>query len=369
MLKNTRLIHTLAVFALACLLAPVGLAGCIAAPSDGPRDAAAWDGRSFEATHFALDTVCTIRVYDEADEPVIDECFDLIDSLEARLSRTVEGSDVWRIDHAYDGRDDSAGYAYTAVSEETVYLIEIARTLSEATDGTYDITIAPVSGLWDFTSGEGHVPDPEALEEAVSHVDYTQISTGLLTTSDGDGETWEVSLSDPEAAVDLGSIAKGYIADRVCALLRQRGVENALVNLGGNISVIGSKPDGSGYTIGVQEPFGELTEYIGSSVVSDLSVVTTGVYERCFSENGVLYHHILDPRTGYPCRNGLYSVTVFGPEAALCDGLSTACFTQGLEGGLALIEKYDGYHAVFLDEEGTLTYSPGFLETIGFTLN
>ncbi|MBQ1331439.1 MAG: FAD:protein FMN transferase [Lachnospiraceae bacterium] len=358
----------------ACLCLTSALAGCSSAPSgetDGSGGGSARSGETFEDTHFALDTVCTIRVYDAADEPVIDECFDLIDSYEALLSRTAEGSDVWRINHAYDGRTENPDdpYAYTQVSDDTAYLIGLACELSDATDGAYDVTIAPVSELWDFSSGEGHVPDAEALAEAVAHVDYRLIRTDLLTTPDGDGGTFEVSLDDPEAGIDLGSIAKGYIADRVCALLRERGVENALVNLGGNISVIGSKPDGSGYAIGIQEPFADHSSYIGYSVISDLSAVTTGIYERCFEEDGVLYHHILDPRTGYPFDNGLVSVTVFGPEAAFCDALSTACFTQGPADGAALVESFGGYYAVFIDGDGTLYYSDGFLENIGLELN
>ena len=363
-----------------CLCLPCVLAGCTPAPSGGTDEtstespvpagtngSATWSGETFEDTHFALDTVCSVRVYDADDEPVIAECFDLIDTLEAELSRTVDGSDVWRLNHAYDDLDEAYDYAYTQVSSDTTYLIEIAQALSEASDGAYDITIAPASVLWDFSSGEGQVPDAEALAEAVSHVDYRQITTSILTTPDGDGETWEVSLEDPQAAIDLGSIAKGYIADRVCALLRERGVENALVNLGGNISVIGAKPDGSGYSIGIQKPFSDHSDYLGYSVISDLSAVTTGIYERCFEEDGVLYHHILDPRTGYPYQNGLVSVTVFGPAAAYCDGLSTACFCSGLEGGMSLLEKYDGYYAVFVDEEGELHFSEGFEEAIGYT--
>lgn len=154
-----------------------------------------------------------------------------------------------------------------------------------------------------------------------------------------------------QAGIDLGAIAKGYIADQVKTYLKKQGIKHAIINLGGNVDVIGTKPDGSKYNIGIQKPFDESGEAITSVQLKDQTVVTSGIYERYFKKNGKLYHHILDPRTGYPCENNLYSVSIITDSSTKADALSTTCFLLGYEKGMELIQSMDGVEAIFITDD------------------
>lgn len=295
-------------------------------------------------TEFYLDTVVTLTVYETEDKSILQDAFSLIADYESMLSRIREGSDIWNINH-------SAGTP-TKVSAETISLLQTALNYCELSDGAFDITIAPVTDLWDFHGeGSGNVPDQEQLAEALSHVNYNNVKiTGNMVT-----------LSDPRAAIDLGAIAKGYIGDRVKDFLLSKGITSGMINLGGNVLVIGEKPDGSLWKIGIRKPFSEDGSEL-SAVVSaaDQSVVTSGTYERYFIKDNTLYHHILNTQTGYPARTGLSSVSILSDGSAKGDALSTICFLLGPEKGMDLIEKTDGVEALFITEEGELLYSSGF---------
>ncbi len=294
-------------------------------------------------TGFYLDTVITITLYGTEDESLIEGAFSVISEHEKLLSRTMEGSDVWEVNH-------SKGEP-TEVSTETAWLIDQALTIAELTDGAFDITIAPLIELWDITNNPGVLPSDEDIEEALKHVDYRAVNL--------DGTT--VTLSDPEAEIDLGGIAKGYIADCAKDYLVGEGVEHALLNLGGDILAVGAKEDGSDFRVGIQTPFGEST-YDLSAVVecADTSVVTSGTYERYFELDGRIYHHILDPDTGAPTDNGLTSVTITSKTSTEGDALSTACFVLGLDKGMELVESMDGIEALFMDEDLNQYPSSGF---------
>ena len=176
-----------------------------------------------------------------------------------------------------------------------------------------------------------------------------------------------VRLADPGAAVDLGGVAKGYIADRITDLLEEKGVSSAVINLGGNVAVLGSKEDGSPWNIGIERPYSDRTEVIGSLEAIDATVVTSGTYERKFEENGVLYHHVLDPATGYPAQTDLESVTITAKRgnSAFCDGLSTVCLISGMEKAQALVrelqEKYPEMEleAAFIDKDDDMVQTDG----------
>ena len=287
-------------------------------------------------SEFALDTLCTVTLYEPAAPEVLDEAFQLIASEEALLSRTVEGSDVWRINHA-------AGAPVT-VSADTVELIALGLEYSELSGGVFDITVGRLTELWDF-GGADHVPDADELPAALDSIDYH----GLTLSGN------EVAISDPEARLELGAIAKGYIADRVAELLRDSGVESAVIDLGGNVVTMGQKPDGEAWKIGVQQPFGrERSELIGIiKVEGGLSLVTSGIYERNFEQDGVLYHHILDPRTGFPAETDVIGVTVVSHSSARGDALSTVCLLLGMDEGSRLLEAADDVlGAVWVDSAG-----------------
>ncbi|MDD7077478.1 MAG: FAD:protein FMN transferase, partial [Lachnospiraceae bacterium] len=241
---------------------------------------------------FYFDTVVEIKLNGTEDESILKECFDLMAEYESLLSRTREGSDVWKINH-------SAGTP-VSVSEDTVSLIRLARKYYDLSDGAFDITIAPYVTLWDFQNNPGTIPTKDELTAASKHVGFENVQVS--------GNT--VTLADPETQIDLGGIAKGFIADRLKEYLTKEGIESAWINLGGNVLTIGMKPDKSPWKIGIRKPFGAATETAAVISVSGKSVVTSGTYERYFEKDGTIYHHILQPMTGQPVQNHLYSVTI-----------------------------------------------------------
>ena len=168
-----------------------------------------------------------------------------------------------------------------------------------------------------------------------------------------------LTFLSPDTSIDLGAIAKGYIADRMKEQLLEAGAKSAIINLGGNVLCVGSLPDGAPFRIGLQMPFADYEETFETLGISDLSVVTSGVYERSFTVDGTLYHHILNPKTGYPYDNGLIAVTILSGESVDGDGLSTTCFSLGLEEGLKLAESLEGVEACFIDSDYRVHYTSG----------
>ena len=298
-------------------------------------------------TGFYLDTVVQITLYDTDGHNScienIQECFEIIDRYEHLFSATIEGSDIWNINH-------SSGNPVT-VSDATISLLQTALFYSELSDGRVDLTVLPLSELWDFGSeGNSHRPSDDAIKGAVSHIDYHTVCIDANT----------VTLSDPEAAVDLGFIAKGYIADRLKEYLLEQGLESACISLGGNLITIGTKPGGQPYRIGIQKPFAAEGEIITAIEVTDASVVSSGVYERYFYEDDVLYHHLLDTSNGYPADNNIAGVTILAPSSVDADALSTTCFFLGIDKGMELIESLDDTEALFITMDGNLISSDGF---------
>lgn len=303
-------------------------------------------------TGFYFDTIIQITLYDTQKSDCLDGCMELARKYEELLSPSAEGSDIWNINHS-NGEPVS-------VSDETIMLLETALSYCEMTSGQIDITIEPVNSLWDFHADSSVSDDPdiavtdripreEDLNEALSHVDYHNLIIN--------GNT--VTLRDPKSAVSLGFIAKGYIADKMKEYLLSQNVESAIINLGGNLLAIGTKPDGSPFQFGIQSPFDEHGSVIAVLPVSDISAVSSGIYERYFYQDDVLYHHILNPDDGYPVQNELLGVTIFSESSMVGDALSTTSFVLGLEEGMALIESLEDVEAVFITTDYTLHYSSG----------
>ena len=302
-----------------CLLTLVSVVGC-------------GNSQPISKYDFCLDTICTVTIYDSDDESLLEDSFKLIRSYEKQLSATVSGSDIYRI--------NEAGGEFVRVSEETAELIEDAVHISELTRGAFDITIYPVSLLWDFKSGKASLPDEAALKEALSHVGYEKIEI----------DKNNVRLSDPEAKIELGAIAKGFIADKVAEFLKEKGVTSALINLGGNVVAVGGAVDGSAFRIGIKKPFDESNEVLKVLEIRDQSAATSGIDERYFDLNGELYYHILDTKTGYPARSGVSQVTVTSASSERADILSTVLFVLGEEEGNKLLEleEFKGDSAYFV---------------------
>ena len=303
------------------------LTGCSGAKSSTQTD------QDLTYTDMLFDTVIKIQILDPADESILDGLKKLCEKYDTMCTTTNTDSELYKLNHAN-------GQPFT-VSSETANLIQEGIHYSELSGGAFDLTIEPVSALWDFKADKPTVPSSDAIAQAVSHVDYTKVDIQDNT----------VTLEDPEAGIDLGAIAKGYIADQVKTYLKKQGIKHAIINLGGNVDVIGTKPDGSKYNIGIQKPFDESGEAITSVQLKDQTVVTSGIYERYFKKNGKLYHHILDPRTGYPCENNLYSVSIITDSSTKADALSTTCFLLGYEKGMELIQSMDGVEAIFITDD------------------
>lgn len=344
-------------------------------------------GEPVVRTGFYFDTVIQITLYDRQNEKqwlprfanhsdmksmedCLDECFAMAADYEKMLSPSIEGSDIWKINH-------SGGKPVT-VSEETAALLQTALSYCEMTDGRVDITIEPVNELWDFHTDNSYnsnhnndnnnvtnsnicnsnadintsisrIPSKEALAEAACHVDYHNL---LI-----EGNT--VTLLDSKSAVSLGFIAKGFIADKMKEYLLAQNIESGIINLGGNLLAVGSRPDGTPFQFGIQKPFDTQGTPVTVLSVSDKSAVSSGVYERYFYEEDVLYHHILNPATGYPVQNHLLGVTILSDSSMIGDALSTTCFVLGLEDGMELIESLDDVEGVFITEDEALHYSSG----------
>ena len=281
-------------------------------------------------TGFYFDTVITITLYDSKDEEILNTCFEYCKEFENLVSRTIPTSDISRI--------NTASGSSVEVSDTTIDLLKKGMEYGDMTGGVFDITIAPLMELWDIKNNPGNVPSEVDITDALSHVNYKNIVI--------DGNT--VTLTDPKAAIDLGGIAKGYMADQLKEYLLSEGVTSAIINLGGNVLTIGEKPEGTSFNIGIQKPFDKQNATITSVQVKDSSVVTSGSYERYFKVDDTIYHHILNTETGYPCDNGLLSVTILSEKSIDGDALSTACFALGLEEGQKLIESLDDVDAIFV---------------------
>nr|WP_298573271.1 FAD:protein FMN transferase [uncultured Mogibacterium sp.] len=287
---------------------------------------------------FYLDTVCKISIYDmdgdldkEKAEAAIDKAYKRCRELENTLSNTIESSEVSQI--------NSAGGKWVTVGKDTLKVVKAGVKYGELSNGDFDITIGSVSGLWDFQSENPVVPEQSKITEALKHVNYKNIQF--------DGN--KIRLTDPQAKLDLGGIAKGYVADELTTLLEKEGVTSAVINLGGNISTIGSKPDGSPFIIGIEKPYTDRTEIIGTTTADNQTVVTSGIYERQFQKDGKIYHHVLSSKTGYPAETQLEAVSLVAKKGRSMDidAMSTICLMKGVDGGKAFIKKQKGVEAVF----------------------
>ena len=315
--------------------------------------------------NYFLDTVCTISIYEICDEegkPVpasenaeaaqkaIDSAWDKCAELDKMLSRTQAVSEVSSL--------NNAGGKWTKVSDNTAELIKKGLYYSELSGGDFDISIGGVTDLWDFHADpeDAKVPDPDELAEAVKHVDYRNVEI--------DGN--KVRIKDPDGRIDLGGIAKGYIGDRMTEVLEDAGVTSGIINLGGNVICIGAKDnsaegDDGAFVIGVEAPYSDHTEIVGKIRAKDMTLVTSGVYERQIEVDGKVYHHILSTRTGYSVESDLDAVTLVGAkgQSGDLDALSTICLIKGSEDAKTLIEGLDGIEAVFILHDGSIDQTSG----------
>ncbi len=295
-------------------------------------------------TDYKLNTYVQIDSYTNVDKKVLSKAVGLCDYYEHIFSRTLATSELYKVNHKET----------TVISDELYELIQIGLKYSSLSDGAFDITIGSVSQLWDFTSDSPLVPDSSLIDNALQYVDYSRVT--LDTDSDG---VHHISMPD-NFCIDLGAVAKGYIADKIKTFLIDNGVKSAIINLGGNVLCIGEKKKNTDFTIAVKKPFSESGEYMELLNINDYSVVSSGTYERYFySADGTFYHHILNPKTGYPYETDLCDVTIISHESTIGDCLSTTCFVLGVDKGMELIESLDGIEAIFMKNDGSKIYSTG----------
>lgn len=297
-------------------------------------------------TGFKLNTMIKITVYDKINTELLEHAMALCDTYESLFSRTLSTSEIYKLNHGTLPEKNG----FFEVSPETAELVRKGLYYAELSEGAFDLSLAPVSSLWDFTSEEKVIPEPDALKNALPLVDYKNITV--------EGNT--IHFEKEGMGLDLGAIAKGYIADKIKEFLVSKGVKSGIINLGGNVLCIGSQPDGTPFKIGIQKPFSDRGETSITINVSDKSVVSSGIYERYFKKDGILYHHILNPKTGMPYKNGLVSVTILSDQSVDGDALSTSCFALGAKKGMELVESLENTEAVFITENGEFLYSSGF---------
>ena len=320
------------VFLLAVLLAL--LTGC------GGRKEAAPAAEAKTVYVFAMDTAMTLTAYGDNAEDALAQAGDRITRLDQQFSPTLETGDVYAINHG-NGKP-------VPVGQDTLSLLSLAENLSTVTDGALDLTTLPVVEAWGFLDRNYRVPPDETVHQLLELVDYREIqlndSAGTVTLPAG-------------AKLSFGAVGKGYAGDQVLAILRDAGVESALINLGGNVQLLGAKPDGAPWKVAIQAP-DDPNAVIGVLEATDGAVITAGSYERYFEdEEGNRYWHIIDPSTGKPARSGLLSATVVGPEGAVCDGLSTALFVLGPEKAIELWRSMGGFELILVTDTGSVLVS------------
>ena len=344
-------------FATALVMSSAVLSGCSAQTKS--RENTATDSQEpISATAIKLNTAVTVTIYDSNDRDLLTECMNLCDKYENVFSRTASDSELYKLNHRtltpMEGTEDTY-----QVSDSLAELISKGLDYSELSKGAFDIAIEPLTSLWDFTAENPQVPKDSLIQAALPKCDYHNISV--------DKDKNEITLKTDDTAIELGAIAKGYIADRLKDYLVSQNVKSAIINLGGNVLCIGEKPDNSAFKIGIQKPFADRSETIAVMDIKDKSAVSSGIYERCFEQDGTLYHHLLNPETGYPYDNGLIAVTIISDKSVDGDALSTTCFALGLEDGMKFAESLDDVQAFFVTSDYEIHYTKDFQKKIKVT--
>ena len=305
----------------------------------------------YSRTELILDTIFEVTIFVDEEiegDPLVREAFDKVRALEKVMSRFVANSDVDKI-------NQQAGMEPVEVDPRTFYVIEKSLYFSEVSQGKFDVTIAPLLSLWGFGTGEEREPPAdEEIEEALSLVDYQEIEL--------DEESMTVFLPREGMALDLGGIAKGYIVDEIADFLEGEGVEHGTVNAGGDIRALGTRIDGNPWRIGITHPR-DRENVIAVIPVSQEAIVTSGDYERFFTQEGERYHHILDPDTGQPAGE-VMSVTIVAPDCITADSLSTAVFVLGVEEGIALLENMSQVEGMIVDLQEEIHVTRGLKDLI-----
>ncbi|WP_454054544.1 FAD:protein FMN transferase [Clostridium sp. Marseille-Q7071] len=305
-------------------------------------------------TEVVMGTVCTIQIFDSKDTSILDKAFDRLKDLENKVSINKEGTELDKV-------NEMSGKEAVVVGEDTFTIVESGLYYSKISNGNFDITIGPIVKLWGIGSENARVPSEKEIIEKKSLINYNDV---IL-----DSEKNSIFLKNPNMIIDLGGIAKGYAADEMKNLLVDNGVKSAMINLGGNLYILGNKPNGKQWKIGIQDPNGGSTDTVGNILVNDKSIVTSGTYERFLEVDGKVYHHILDPKTGYPYESDLLSATIISDKSMDGDGLSTYTFALGREKGLEFINSLEDIEAIFITKDNEIYLTNGLKNDFKLTNN
>ena len=300
--------------------------------------------KELSKTDFVLGTLCTIRLVEGGNSATLDEAFARLRTIEDRMSVNKEGTEVSKI-------NEMAGKEAVQVSSDTFYVISKAIEYAKITNGAFDPSVGPLVKLWNIGEGGEKVPPSKDILSAKALVDWRNVVL--------DASTNKVLLKKQGMRLDLGAIAKGYAADEVEKILTRAKVKAAVIDLGGNVFVYGTKKDKTPWRVGIQNPESERGDYLGIVEGPQMTVVTSGIYERYFIENGKRYHHIMDTKTGFPVDNGLLSVSIIGQSSIDADALSTSLFALGIEKGMELLKQFPYTYAIFIDKYKKIYLSPG----------
>lgn len=301
---------------------------------------AAGQGEAVKQKLFGMNTVVDITAYGEHAQQAITKANEELVRLDDLLSVTKDGSDIAQINR-------NAG-TKTTVSTEVLEILSKAQTVSKQTGGLFDVSVYPVVRAWGFTTDERHVPEEQTISTLLPYVDYNKITL--------DFNNGTVGL-EKNMAVDLGGIAKGYASQKMADTMKQNGVKSAVLSLGGNVQTIGHKPDGSDWGVAVEYPGTQ--QHFAKVNVGETSLITSGAYQRYFEEDGKIYHHIIDPRTGMPANSGLKSATVVCNDPVMGDALSTALFIMGTKAAQEYYQKYGGFDYILLTDDDEVYITKG----------
>ncbi len=303
---------------------------------------------------FLMGTYVIVQVYDEGKEEAIDLAFDRIKELEEKITVNEDGTELFQI-------NQNAGKSSVKVSDDLFELLQKSAEYSESPDDGFDYTIGPIVDLWRIGYDDARLPSQDEIDAVLPLVEHEHVQLNA--------EDKTVYLEKPGMSVDLGAIAKGYIADEAMQVLIDEGVTVAMVDLGGNLLIRGDSPkrEEGGWNVGVQDPFSTRGDIAGFLNLKDRSIVTSGIYERYLEVDGVQYHHLLNPETGYPFDNEIAGVTIISEKSIDGDALSTGVFSLGLEEGLAYVNGLEDIEAVFVTKDYDLYTSDGITDTFNLT--
>ncbi len=310
------------------------------------------DSKPLSKTEYFMGTVVTVTLYDNKSEKIIDKAFEEVKKIEQLVSINMEGTEL-------DEVNNNAGIKPVKVSDDTYNIIKKGLEYSSLTNGSFDITIGPLVKLWSIGLPEAKVPTIEEIKEKIQYINYNDVE---LNNSEK-----TVFLKKTGMIIDLGGIAKGYTADVIAQTLKDEGVEKAIIDLGGNIYALGEKAENTLWRIGIQNPDQTRGEIVGSINVKDKSIVTSGIYERFIEQDGVKYHHILSPKSGYPYDNEIAGVTIISDKSIDGDALSTSVFSMGITKGLEFINSLPDTEAIFITKDHKIYLTEGSKEIFKLT--